>query len=377
MSYFKEAIKELMEQKKRQCSQGNKNCGQICIAESKKCRVEGDGVPDPNQPKTSTKDQKVENEKGEKALNKVGNQASVSTFGANVNELALARELAGGFENVDGFGDSAEENFNKSAEVIGDQEAGDRNRMGAEMAAATKEWAQSNGFTAPIKKVHWTARPGSLAAASGIENIDQRKNPSDVVIEFEDGKRLGVSAKSSTKSSKSLTFKNSGSGTVAKTFNNPKINEVVQQMSDKFASDNGIPDRGRKQFIRSNPELKTKADAEGTKVLSAARDELLNTFNGLSKEEAGRALKNAFLDTENQGLQYIKVTGRNNGNTTITDPLNNKVSKALDRSNLSFSPTGSGSIQVTDNETGEKLFKVRAKWESQKLASRSLKFDVS
>ena len=64
-----------------------------------------------------------------------------------------------------------------------------------------------------VKNVYWTARPGfSFRNVVGVD-VDQRKNPTDVLVEFNLGGFLGLSAKS-TSGKGDIGFKNPGVGTV-------------------------------------------------------------------------------------------------------------------------------------------------------------------
>lgn len=362
---IEDAISELKE--KRNCTSGNKPCGAICVNNSKKCRIEG-GEPEPVVP--------ITRKSVEKALDGKSKDAKNSTFQANVNELAFARDMVGGFDKVNGFSQDPEGVFTSSGEKAGEPFAEDRNRMGSEMASLTKEWLAENGFTSPIAKVHWTARPGTLGEAIGDPTIDQKKHPADLVLEFEDGTFLGVSAKSSRKSRDKITFKGSGSGTLAKKLNNPNIASRVADLSDKFARENGIPDKGREKIIRSNPKLREKASKEGQKVIEAGRDELLSTFEGMGNAKSAKFIKDNFLDLDEQGLRYIRVTGRNNGNNKITDPRNYDLVNSLDRGDFKFEAGGTGTINLVDNLTKKKIMVIRAKFGGLPMAGRALKFDV-
>jgi hypothetical protein len=303
--------------------------------------------------------------------------SAANTFAAVVNELALARELAGGFDNVDGFGVSVSDRFLRASGKIDPQEAALRDAQGGPMATAVLAWARDNGFTGAVTKVFWTALPGSLADASGIPNIDQTKNPSDVVIEFDDGKRLGVSAKSTGSSTQKPAFKNRGAGTLGNTLGNSQLSDINNEARDQFIADNNLTGSNKaiSQILKQNKQLKDKASQIRNTVLRDTRDSLLGTLNSLPPEERSVFLREQFLDVVNDGLPTIKVTGRStNQRADVVDIRDNKIIRSLSPG-VTFEKLGNDSILVT-SETGDKLFAIRAKNASQPLVS-PIKFNAS
>ena len=85
----------------------------------------------------------------------------------------------------------------------------DQDGRAQEQAKEALAWAASNGYEGSVTKVWWTARPGVLAKAVGYD-VDSSKNPTDVLLRFGKNKFLGISAKSTGKSSGDIGFKNPG-----------------------------------------------------------------------------------------------------------------------------------------------------------------------
>ena len=54
-------------------------------------------------------------------------------------------------------------------------------------------WAKKHGYDG-VQKVYWTARPGFSFKAVVGRDVNQKKNPTDVLIKFKRGGFLGLSA---------------------------------------------------------------------------------------------------------------------------------------------------------------------------------------
>ena len=125
----------------------------------------------------------------------------------------------------------------------------------------------------------------------------------------------------------------------------------------------------RKKEIRSDSKIKSRAEELGKVVLSDIADVLLKTVN--SKSDVLDYLLDDWLDAKNAVYpRYIKVTGMRQG-AKIEDPLANSKISALASGDIRFIKVGNDSVGVLAD--GKKILKMRAKYESQKLAS-SMKF---
>ena len=242
-------------------------------------------------------------------------------------------------------------------------------RAGA-MVKSFNSWAKSNGFNG-ISAVYWTARPGFTFKPVTGYDVDQRKNPTDVLVQYGDGKFLGMSAKS-TSGKGDIGFKNPGIGTVDRDL---KLNlkMIPKTVADNFANSVGLPkpSNARKSKIRQSPDLKKQAEDLGLTVLNTLREQFLTKLNTMSPQQRREYIINSWIDAS-EGLlpRYVKVTGRGTKepySASVDDPLNNDKLRKLTNDQISFEAVGNDSVGVKAG--GKKILKMRFKYESQKLAS--------
>lgn len=294
---------------------------------------------------------------------------SANTFAADVNEIRLGYHILGGkwrgFVNAK----EAKESLKKRIPKLKPEMVEDQDGRAQVMAQDVLTWASDNGWDGHPVKVWWTARPGVLARAVG-EPVDSRKNPTDVLVQFSTGEYLGLSAKS-TKSSGDIGFKNPGAGTISKELG-LDFQSIVNKIEARVASRYKLPasQRERKAFIRANPKVQLKTAEAGAKVLSALRDLLIDEYERIGEEALRQHILSRWMDAEESYPYYIKVTGRGkNGNysSSIHDPINNEKFKLLTNGELEIGEVGRDSIGVWAD--GERIMKMRFKYESEKLAS--------
>jgi hypothetical protein len=233
-------------------------------------------------------------------------------------------------------------------------------------------WAKANGYKTPIRDVWWTARPNSMTRAVGYP-VDQKKNPTDVLVKFTSGPSdgfLGLSAKA-TQGSGDIGFKNPGLGTVDRNLNMKLAQEYDNQLKQtirKFA----LPEASaaRKLHIRSNPGIKKQTEEIGVQILAAMRDELLVRLNKFKQPELIKYLLSDWMDAEIVKPPYIKVTGQGNKEpyrAVAMDPTKNEKLDALAKYKVTLEKVGNESIGVKAGE--KKIMKIRFKFESEKMAS--------
>lgn len=365
------------------CSEKSYACegprGVVCISKSKKCRSKLKEESSKQATKLSdtvqkTKKKPVEDvspEKAKEELKQVAKAGQSSFLGGETNELAMVQAVNKriGIDTDKEITDKIESN----RKLLGDQNTNERIRQAEDMIDKSLDWAKENGFEGNVTGVVWTARPGSMAAA-GITGPDgkaivQAKHPADVVLQFDDGKSLGLSAKS-TLGKSDITFKNRGAGTLGSSLG-VDLSAANNSAMEKFTSDNGLSfsAKTRKSEIRANPDLVKAANAARTKALGETRDTLFDSIQG----KGGDFLRSEFLDTDDQGLRYIKVTGTS-GESRISDPNDNKITRAIESGQeITYQKKGNDTVDVLIG--GEKVFGIRAKAAGQAMAS-SIKFDV-
>jgi hypothetical protein len=199
--------------------------------------------------------------------------ATANTILSDINEIQT-----GYFLNGEKWYDTdAKNQFNARVNQATAAEVADAIGKAKVMAEQFVVWAKANGYKMPIKQVWWTARPGSMAGAVG-RPVDQKKNPTDILVKFSGGPAdgfLGLSAKA-TQGKGDIGFKNPGVGTIDRNLNMRLADEYKNQLAQTIKKFN-LPasDAARKPYLRSNPGIKKLTEEIGVQILAAMRDELL------------------------------------------------------------------------------------------------------
>ena len=233
---------------------------------------------------------------------------SVNTLASDINEIHTAFVLAG----KKWFDADAKNQYEQRIKQVTPDVIADAIGKADVMAAEFISWAKSNGYKLPIVKVWWTARPGSLSSAVGTQ-VDQRKNPTDVLVKFSSGPNngfLGLSAKAS-KTKPDIGFKNPGLGTLDKSLGMDLSGEYKNQLAQlikKFK----LPENAdqRKAFIRANPGIKKVTEDVGVKILAAMRDETFAKMQKMQQPALLKYLMQDWMDADILYPPYIKVTGQ-------------------------------------------------------------------
>ena len=289
-----------------------------------------------------------------------------NTDAADVNEIYVAFVL-----NDNSFPDTqSETQYKRKLALLDANEGAAQIGRAIVMAEEFKKWATRHGYSG-IENVYWTARPGFSFTTVVGQPVDQRKNPTDVLVKFRTGGFLGLSAKS-TRGSTDIGFKNPGLGTVEDDLNiklaelnTNKVNYIVETFKlPKSAA-------SRKTAIRQNRAIQPQTDAMGLQVLEEMRDIMLAKLQTLSTNDAKAYLLRGWIDASVELFPpYVKVTGMGKAapfTATVEDPLNNPKLKAIQDNKLEFSKVGDTSIGVKAGT--KKICKMRFKYESEKLAS--------
>ena len=292
------------------------------------------------------------------------------TLAADINEILVGYYALGG--TWKGFKNSAyvKKQLEKRKKQVPLDEYNDQMGRSQIMVHEILKWARSNGYSGNVRRVWWTARPGELSKAVG-KKVDSKKNPTDTLFKFTDGGFLGISAKS-TKGKGDIGFKNPGIGTINKAL---KLNltNIQKKMTDDAIEKLDLPKsmKERKKYIRANPDIKARTQNVGDNILAILRDELFNNLNSLSQKNLKDHIFSYWMDVDDSMFPYyIKVTGhgkRGKYTASISDPLNNPKANAISSGNIEVMPIGTNSIGVTAD--GNKIMKMRFKYESEKIAS--------
>ena len=285
---------------------------------------------------------------------------------ADVNEIYCAFAL-----NKNKFPDSASESqYKKKVELLTEEQIIQQVGRATVMSKDFLMWAKKHGYEG-VQKVYWTARPGfSFKAVVGVD-VNQKKNPTDVLIKFKRGGFLGLSAKS-TSGKGDIGFKNPGVGTVEKDLG-IDLNDINKRAIKEIVKDFDLPQSAssRKSAIRKNKATKMVTEKVGQAVLNEMREFMLKTVNKLDQGKRRTYIMKSWIDASADLYPpYVKVTGKGTKNPFTADIkkiLNNPKLKALLESKITFESVGNESIGVKAGT--KKILKMRFKYESEKLAS--------
>ena len=294
--------------------------------------------------------------------------ATANTVLSDINEIYTGYVLAGD----KWFDNAAKLQYNARVKQAQPDEVADAEGKAIAMASEFKKWAKANGYSSTIKQVWWTARPGSMSSAVGRE-VDQKKNPTDILVKFTTGPAdgfLGLSAKA-TQGKGEIGFKNPGVGTIDRSLS-LTLADLYKQKSDETIKKYKLPVGAteRKLFIRSNPKLKTTTEEIGVKLLADMRDLLLVRLKKMKQPELLKYLLSDWMDAEVLYPPYIKVTGQGNKppyKAVVMDPVSNPKLEAMGKYKITLEIVGNESIGVKAGD--KKIMKIRFKFESEKMAS--------
>jgi len=293
---------------------------------------------------------------------------TANTVLSDINEIYTGYVLAGNkWYNAD-----AKKQYNDRLLQAKTEEVADAQAKAVVMAQEFLKWAKLNGFSGKVVNVWWTARPNSMTEAVK-RPVDQRKNPTDILIKFSSGPSegfLGLSAKA-TQGSGDIGFKNPGLGTVDRNLGMNLAQKYQSQLDQTIKKFNLPPSSNeRKAHIRANPGVKKHTEEIGIKILAAMRDEMLTRLLKFKQPELIKYLLTDWMDAEVTFPPYVKVTGQGNREpykAVVMDPINNEKLSALSKYKITLEKVGNESIGVKAGE--KKIMKMRFKFESEKMAS--------
>lgn len=290
-----------------------------------------------------------------------------NTVLSDINELATAFLLSpAGWMTLDS---AAFEQFELRRSQALSHEFDDAFRKAAAMSNKFQEWALNNGYSGNILNVWWTARPGSMSSAVGFD-VDQKKNPTDVLVQFEYGPCngfLGLSAKA-TKGKTDIGFKNPGIGTIDRKLD-LNLSEKYAEKLDSIILEHNLPysAKERKAAIRADLTIKAQTEKSGVEFLSSLADALYKRLLDLTQEERQAYIIEDWMDADVPEVPYIKVTGFGDGTAAVCNPLENEKLTALKENHIYFQRVGNESIGVSAGD--KRIMKIRFKFESEKMAS--------
>jgi hypothetical protein len=295
---------------------------------------------------------------------------TANTVLSDINEIMTGYFLAGKDWNM--IGADARAQYNARAKQAEANEIADATAKAEAMAKEFLKWARANKYTGRITGVWWTARPGSMKAAVGYD-VDQRKNPTDILVKFSSGPAdgfLGLSAKA-TQGQGDIGFKNPGVGTVDKALGLSLGDEYAKKLQETikaFSLPEGANER--KAYIRANPGVKEKTEQIGVELLQKMRGIMLKKLESFSQEKLLKYILSDWMDAEVIKPPYIKVTGMGSKppyTAAVMDPVKNDKLDALGSYEIVLEKVGNESIGICAGK--KRIMKMRFKFESEKMAS--------
>jgi len=290
-----------------------------------------------------------------------------NTLVSDINELLVGYFL----NNERWYNSEARQKYNQRSRQVSSEDLDRATEHARVMAKEFLKYAKEKNYS-NITNVYWTARAGSMTKLTGVE-VDQTKNPTDTLIKFSSGPSdgwLGLSAKS-TKGRGEIGFKNPGVGTIDRVLN-ISIAKFYNDELEKIISKLVLPKRAteRKKYIRDNPEIKKQTEVLGSKLLSKMRDILLKKLQSMNNKDLFDYFMEDWLNANIMYPPYVKITGKGTKppyTATVMEPTKNEKNDALATLDFKLEIVGNESIGV--RAKGKKIFKMRFKFESEKLAS--------
>jgi hypothetical protein len=292
---------------------------------------------------------------------------SANTLGADINEIYLTYLL-----NNDSFPDKiTADQYKKRQNAISKEVSAWQIGRAEAMYTKFLEFLRNRGYGSPVA-AFWTARPGFIFENVVGFKVNQRLNPTDVLVKLSTGKFYGISAKS-TKSG-GAGVKNPGIGTIDK-YLGTNLSSIDVKYSNMIIEKYDLPSGkdARKQFLNTNPGIKKKVyENYSSKALRELRDSYLVRLNKMSQQQIIDFLVTEWLneDPEILRLPYVKITGsgtRSPYTASLYDPITNSKSRYLIKGPIVFSPVGNDAVGVT--AASQRILKMRFKYASTQLAS--------
>lgn len=298
--------------------------------------------------------------------------SETNTKKAYVNEILTGYYLLdGSWEQFCDY-ETALTTLNKSKDEIPEQEFVDQDERAKVMATAIKTWIKNNKGNKRIENIWWTASPGKLSEAYGSK-IDSKSNPSDLLLQFEDKKFFGISAKS-TRTNQSIAFKNPGIGSIESVLD-VDFSGIYRSRTERAVSIYNLPTflKERKRFVRENPEIQKQTQRIGSTIINSLRDGILKRFDEMTNEEFQSYLMRHWLDATRIGPDYIKVTGhgqRGNYSVSLENPNDHENVLNIKNGNLVSLAAENNTIKIVLKEDmNKRVMGMRLKYESEKLCS--------
>ena len=292
---------------------------------------------------------------------------SANTLGADVNEIHLAYLL-----NGNSYPDTvSQQQIERRSQSLTDEIVDWQKGRAEAMYNSFLTFLNRKGYGSPTA-AYWTARPGfSFSDIIGLD-VNQRLNPTDVLVSLSGTPSFyGISAKSTVTGQ--AGFKNPGVGTIDK-YLGSDLRGIARQYIDQIIQRYDLPTaaNARKAYLNGNPGTKRSVmDNYGSPCLSAMRDSYIGIVNNLPNQRKIDFFATEWLNEDPNILRlpYVKLTGSGTGpySASLYDPLSSSKVRHLITGPIVLENVGVDAVGVRANQ--QKIFKMRFKFESTQLAS--------
>ena len=303
------------------------------------------------------------------------------TIGANINEIWLGYLL-----NGNSFPSGSEGTYNSSANQLTPQEVNNQKGRAVAQRDIFLQYLYTNNLGSPTA-AYWTARPGTITSIVGYE-VDQDKNPTDVLVALSTRRFYGISAKSTQAGG--TGFKNPGLGTIEKSLFirqtpfSDAIENKLQEVKDAYSDLNLANATARKEVLNNINNRQMKDDVYrnyGDPLYNELRVILFNRMQQMDPWEHNQFLGSELMneDEETMILPYVKITGSGSGTNftaRLYDPIRDSIARIIAQNGATFQ-IASGSQNIVEiHSNGQKQFTMRFKWSSTYFGS-SMKFEAN
>lgn len=244
---------------------------------------------------------------------------------------------------------------------------------GRAQAQALRIYAIEQGYR--IGRALWVSRIGCLQSYIPWASVG---HPADILLELYGVPGavdyLGVSLKSRKSKEDTVGLRNPGLGTLEDALSVPLV-PIVDKAVEFAIETYGLPESqdARKKALRGAGEVRTQTTALGSLVLSDVREAILDATVAMSNDELRSIIQNTLMDMDVRTTpKYVRVVGTGNLVTGFKAEVHDPFAVTLPEP-ITVQRVGTDSIGFLAN--GGRVCLLRAKWESEKLAS-SLKFSV-
>ena len=242
-------------------------------------------------------------------------------------------------------------------------------------ALAIGHYALSKGYSAVVKKIWWTGLNKSVLTHAVGTEINQDKNPIDVLIQYASGHAkgfLGISVKSLHSKTKPPVLSNPSLDSVCDSINY-YLEPIYQNELVKVIKKHKLPsiESKRKEFLDKNLQLKASLKKQSDLVLTKTRDVLFDCYVQMDTGDFWKHLCKDYLKTNLSFPPYVNCTARGDDTKNITvaivNPVDNEKFRALLEYPVSFLKAGNNGILISAGKT--KIVTIRLKYRDTPFAS--------